>query len=93
MSIIMPPRPERSTSADSSWVSAMFLYAESVRIPQPVHMSDAIRRIAEARRDNRPAYIAGPSDYALAPVVPADVKPIELRSNEAALQKATIRPK
>ena len=29
-----------------------------------------------------------PSDYALAPVVPADIKPIELRSNEAALQKA-----
>ena len=46
------------------------------------------RVIAEARRDNRPAYIAVPSDYALAPVVPADVKPIELRSNEAALQKA-----
>jgi indolepyruvate decarboxylase len=45
------------------------------------------RVIAEARRDNRPAYIAVPSDYALAPVVPADVKPILLRSNEAALQK------
>src|SRR6202046_462011 len=45
------------------------------------------RVIAEARRDNRPAYIAVPSDYALAPVVPADVKPIVLRSNEAALQK------
>src|ERR1700730_17584097 len=46
------------------------------------------RVIAEARRDNRPAYIAVPSDYAVSPVVPADVKPIELRSNEAALQKA-----
>ena len=46
------------------------------------------RVIAEARRDNRPAYIVVPSDYALAPVVPADVKPIVLRSNEAALQKA-----
>ena len=46
------------------------------------------RVIAEARRENRPAYIAVPSDYALAPVVPADIKPIELRSNEAALQKA-----
>jgi len=42
------------------------------------------RVIAEARRDNRPAYIAVPGDYALSPVVPADVKPIELRS----LQKA-----
>jgi indolepyruvate decarboxylase len=47
------------------------------------------RVIAEARRDNRPAYIAVPSDYALAPVVPADVKPIVLRSNAAALQKVT----
>jgi indolepyruvate decarboxylase len=45
------------------------------------------RVIAEARRENRPAYIAVPSDYALAPVVPADVKPIVARSNEAALQK------
>ena len=46
------------------------------------------RVIAEARRDNRPAYIAVPSDYALAPVVPANIKPVALRSNEAALQKA-----
>jgi indolepyruvate decarboxylase len=46
------------------------------------------RVIAEARRDNRPAYIAVPSDYALAPVVPADIRPIELRSKEAALRKA-----
>src|SRR6202047_4142606 len=46
------------------------------------------RVIAEARRDNRPAYIAVPSDYALAPVGPAEAQPIELRSNEAALQKA-----
>jgi indolepyruvate decarboxylase len=46
------------------------------------------RVIAEARRDNQPAYIAVPSDYALSPVVLADVKPIVTRSNEAALQKA-----
>lgn len=46
------------------------------------------RIIAEARRNNQPAYIAVPSDYAQTPVVPADVKPIVLRSNEAALQKA-----
>src|ERR1700758_4826796 len=47
------------------------------------------RVIAEARRNNQPAYIAVPSDYALSPVVSADVKPIVPRSNEAALQKAT----
>lgn len=46
------------------------------------------RVIAEARRNNQPAYIAVPSDYALSPVVSADVKPIMPRSNKAALQKA-----
>jgi indolepyruvate decarboxylase len=46
------------------------------------------RVIAEARRNNQPAYIAVPSDYALSPVVSADVKPIVPRSNAAALQKA-----
>jgi indolepyruvate decarboxylase len=46
------------------------------------------RVIAEARRNNQPAYIVVPSDYALAPVSPVDVKPIELRSNEDALRKA-----
>src|ERR1700726_2555694 len=46
------------------------------------------RIIAEARRKHQPAYIAVPSDYALSPVVSADVKPIVPRSNEAALQKA-----
>jgi indolepyruvate decarboxylase len=46
------------------------------------------RVIAEARRDNQPAYIAVPSDYALSPIVPADVKPVVPRSNPAALRKA-----
>ncbi|MGC1577635.1 MAG: thiamine pyrophosphate-binding protein [Beijerinckiaceae bacterium] len=46
------------------------------------------RVIAEARRNNQPAYIAVPSDYALSRVVSADVKPIVLRSNAVALQKA-----
>jgi indolepyruvate decarboxylase len=46
------------------------------------------RVIAEARRNHQPAYIAVPSDYALSPVVPADVKPIMPRSNEVALRKA-----
>jgi len=38
------------------------------------------RVIVEARRDNRPAHIALPSDYALSPVVLADVKPVRLMS-------------
>ena len=46
------------------------------------------RVIAEARRENQPAYIVVPSDYALAPVVPADVKPIVLKSRAPALEKA-----
>src|SRR6476659_3056856 len=46
------------------------------------------RVIAEAHRNNQPAYIAVPSDYALSPVVSADVKPLVPRSNGGALQKA-----
>jgi indolepyruvate decarboxylase len=46
------------------------------------------RVIAEARRNNQPAYIAVSSDYARSPVVTADVKPIMARSNTEALQKA-----
>ena len=46
------------------------------------------RVIAEARRNNQPAYIVVPSDYALAPVTPADVRPVTLKSNETSLQKA-----
>src|SRR3954469_3060265 len=46
------------------------------------------RVIAEARRNNQPAYIVVPSDYALAPVTPADVRPLTLKSNEASLKKA-----
>src|SRR6476646_3455229 len=45
------------------------------------------RVVAEARRNNQPAYIAVPSDYALSPVMSADVKPILPRSNQVALQK------
>jgi indolepyruvate decarboxylase len=46
------------------------------------------RLIAEARRNNRPAYIAVASDHAQSPVLPADVKPLVLQSSAAALQKA-----
>jgi indolepyruvate decarboxylase len=46
------------------------------------------RVIAEARRNNQPTYIAVPSDYALSPVVAAEVKPIVPGSNAEALQKA-----
>jgi indolepyruvate decarboxylase len=46
------------------------------------------RVIAEARRNNQPAYIIVPSDYALSSYVPTDVKPVALSSNPASLEKA-----
>jgi indolepyruvate decarboxylase len=46
------------------------------------------RLVAEARRNNQPAYIIVPSDYALSPVTPAKVEPLALKSNEASLKSA-----
>jgi indolepyruvate decarboxylase len=46
------------------------------------------RVIAEARRNNQPAYIVVPSDYAQAPITPVDVRPVTIKSNETSLQKA-----
>jgi indolepyruvate decarboxylase len=46
------------------------------------------RVIAEARRDNRPAYIIVPSDYALASITPHEIEPLTLKSNSAALKRA-----
>ena len=46
------------------------------------------RVIAEARRNNQPAYIVVPSDYALAPVTLTEVRPATLKSNEASLERA-----
>jgi indolepyruvate decarboxylase len=46
------------------------------------------RVIAEARKHNQPAYIIVPSDYALSPVAPAEVRPMALKSNKASLEKA-----
>src|SRR6266567_4592205 len=46
------------------------------------------RVVAEARRNNQPAYIVVPSDYALAPATPADIRPMTTKSNETSLQKA-----
>src|ERR1700693_5051803 len=51
-------------------------------------MLEMERVIAEARRNNQPAYIVVPGDYALAPVTPTEVRPVTLKSNEASLEKA-----
>src|SRR5690348_9464983 len=46
------------------------------------------RVIAEARRNNQPAYIAVSSDYALSSVTPNDVPRVRLKSSEASLKNA-----
>src|SRR5229473_3010466 len=46
------------------------------------------RVVAEARRNNQPAYIVVPSDYALMSVTPGEVRPVTLKSNEASLRRA-----
>jgi indolepyruvate decarboxylase len=51
-------------------------------------MIEMERLIAEARRNNQPAYIVVPSDYAQAPVTQTEVRPATLKSNEASLQSA-----
>src|SRR6266536_284183 len=51
-------------------------------------MIEMERVIAEARRNNQPAYIVVPSDYAQAPVTPTEVRPLTLTSNEASHKKA-----
>ena len=51
-------------------------------------MIEMERVIAEARRNNQPAYIVVPSDYAETPVTWTEVRPAAIKSNEASLEKA-----
>jgi indolepyruvate decarboxylase len=51
-------------------------------------MIEMERVIAEARRNNQPAYIIVAGDYALAPVTPTEVSPVTLKSDEASLKNA-----
>jgi indolepyruvate decarboxylase len=51
-------------------------------------MIEMERVIAEARRNNQPAYIVVPSDTALAPVTPTEVGPVTLKSDPTSLEKA-----
>ena len=51
-------------------------------------MIEMERVIAEARRENQPAYIVVPSDHALAPATLSQVRAAPLKSNEASLKKA-----
>src|SRR4051812_29635998 len=51
-------------------------------------MIEMERVIAEGRLQNQPVYIVVPSDYALAPVTPVEVRPVAIKSNDASLKKA-----
>jgi indolepyruvate decarboxylase len=51
-------------------------------------MIEMERVIAEARRNNQPAYIVVPSDTALAPATPTEVQPVTLKSDPTSLEKA-----
>ncbi len=51
-------------------------------------MIEMERVIAEARRNNQPAYIVVPSDFALAPVTVTEVRSATLKSNQASIEKA-----
>jgi indolepyruvate decarboxylase len=46
------------------------------------------RVIAEAHRNNQPAFIIVPSDYAQSPVTANEVLPVALKSNKASLKRA-----
>src|ERR1700749_204653 len=46
------------------------------------------RVIAEARRNNQPAYIVVPSDYALTPVTSVKVQPVTPTSHQSSLDRA-----
>ena len=68
-------------------ISAQAACCHAVITPENC-MIEMERLIAEARRDNQPAYIAVPSDFALTPVTWNDVKPVRLASDAASLTQA-----
>jgi indolepyruvate decarboxylase len=51
-------------------------------------MIEMERVIAEARRNNQPAYIIVPSDYAVTAATANEVRPVRLQSNEESLKRA-----
>ncbi len=68
-------------------ISAQAACCHAVITPENC-MVEMERLIAEARRNNQPAYIAVPSDFAMAPVVSSEVRPVKLASNEESLGHA-----
>ena len=78
------------SSAISSNISAKAACCHAVINPGNC-VIEMERVIAEARRQNQPAYIIVPSDYALSPVAASEVRPLALKSNEAAAEKGGRR--
>ena len=80
------------TFGDGNFGNFVSISAQSACCHAVIHPDNCIiemeRVIAEARRNNQPAYIVVPSDYALASVTPNEVQPVTLKSNEASLGKA-----
>ena len=68
-------------------ISAQAACCHAVITPENC-MIEMERLIAEARRNNQPAYMAVPSDFALTPVIWNDVKPVRLASNDGSLRRA-----
>jgi indolepyruvate decarboxylase len=68
-------------------ISAQAACCHAVITPENC-MIEMERLIAEARRENQPAYIAVPSDFALTPVAWSDVKPVQPASNDEQLGRA-----
>jgi indolepyruvate decarboxylase len=68
-------------------ISAQAACCHAVITPENC-MIEMERLIAEARRDNQPAYIVVPSDFALTPVIWNDVEPVKLASDDASLRRA-----
>src|SRR6476646_5077068 len=80
------------TFGDGDFLNFVNISAQAVCTHAVINPDNCViemeRVIAEARRNNQPAYIVVPSDYAQAPVTPTDVRPLTLKSNEKSLKKA-----
>ena len=68
-------------------ISAQAACCHAVITPENC-MIEMERLIAEARRENQPAYIVVPSDFALTPVAWSDVQPVRPASNAEQLKRA-----
>ena len=80
------------TLGDGNFGNFINISAQAACCYAEIHPDNCIiemeRIIAEARRNNQPAYIVVPFDFAQASVTPNEVPPVTLKSNEASLEKA-----